>query len=387
VRFQELRDADGTVIARGLHPAIAVVAAGAVARAAAISAVVSTQGCIILHPSDVENELKRAAIAAVEQHENARDHKQAKVADAQFALQQAVDAGLRTSRETSTASNDLVRFDELATRLGTAEEDYEVAVRADAEAARAVATALGELDHILGQRHSASTSLDQARKAADGHGVPEAVVHQAMNLQAALAAAEAEKRQVVQQADEIAQVTRVASRDALLAREAAHSALRSGMSLISVGAPNWGPGMPLPGLLSNYRDSLANRLAAAEAAEAEAKNAEQAARSFLEQEGRDLDLLAANGPGEVDARATIAAWVSSEHFSRDDAVFADEAFGRFGAEGTAALLSNLAGRGCQVIYLTDDPELLGWAIGLPHEAGGASTISTSRTRKPALVSD
>jgi hypothetical protein len=40
-----------------------------------------------------------------------------------------------------------------------------------------------------------------------------------------------------------------------------------------------------------------------------------------------------------------------------------------------------------VIYLTDDPELLGWAIGLPHEAGGASTIATSRTRKPALVSD
>ena len=159
------------------------------------------------------------------------------------------------------------------------------------------------------------------------------------------------------------------------------------MSLISAGAPNWGPGMPLPGLLSNYRDSLANRLAAAEAAEAEAKNAEQAARSLLEQEGRDLDLLAAKEPGEVDARATIAAWVSSDHFSRDDAVFADEAFGRFGAEGTAALLSNLAGRGCQVIYLTDDPELLGWAIGLPHEAGGASTIATSRSRKPALVSE
>jgi len=387
VRFQELRDADGTVIARGLHPAIAVVAAGAVARAAAISAVVSTQGCIILHPSDVENELKRAAIAAVEQHENARDHKQAKVADAQFALQQAVDNGLRTSRETSSATNDLVRFDELSTRLASAEEDYEVAVGADAEAARAVATALGELDHILGQRQSASTSLDQARKAADGQGVPEAVVHQAMNLQAALAAAEAEKRQAVQRADEIAQVTRVASRDALLAREAAHGALRSGMSLISAGAPNWGPGMPLPGLLSNYRDSLANRLAAAEAAEAEAKNAEQAARSLLEQEGRDLDLLAAKEPGEVDARATIAAWVSSDHFSRDDAVFADEAFGRFGAEGTAALLSNLAGRGCQVIYLTDDPELLGWAIGLPHEAGGASTIATSRSRKPALVSE
>jgi hypothetical protein len=387
VRFQELRDADGTVIARGLHPAIAVVAAGAVARAAAISAVVSTAGCIVLHSSDVENELKRAAVAAVEQHEAARAHKEAQVTAAQHALQQAVDAGLKTSRETSTATNDLTRFDELSTRLGAAEEGYEVAVRADAEAARAVATALGELDRILGQRHSASTSLDQARRSGDGHGVPEAVLHQAMNLQAALAAAEAEKRDAVQQADEIAQVTRVASRDALLAREAAHSALRLGMSLISAGTPNWGPGMPLPGLLSNYRDTLASVLAAAEAAEADARNVERAARARLEEQGQDLDLLVAAGPAQIDPRATISEWVGSDHFSRDDAVFADEAFSRFGAEGTAALLSTLAGRGCQVIYLTDGSELLGWAIGLPHQAGGASTIAASRARKPALVSE
>jgi hypothetical protein len=375
------------VIAKGLHPVIAVVAAGAVARAAAISAVVSTKGCMTLHSSDVENELKRAAIAAVERHETEREQKEARVAEAQHALQQAVDAGLKTSRQTTTAANDLSRFDELATSLAAAEEGYEAAVRADAEAARAVAAALGELDRILGQRHSASTSLDQARRSGDGHGVPEAVIHQAMNLQAALAAAEAEKRDAVQQADEVSQVTRVASRDALLAREAAHKALRSGVSLISAGVPNWGPGMPLPGLLSNYRDSLATALATAGAAEAEAKDAERAARSYLEQEGHDLDVLVAAGPAEVDPRATIADWVSSDYFSRDDAVFADEAFRRFGAEGTADLLSTLARRGCQVIYLTEDSELLGWAIGLPHEAGGASTISTSRARKPALVSE
>ena len=387
MRFQELRDADGTVIAKGLHPAIAVVAAGAVARAAAISAVVSTKGSIILHSSDVEDELRRAAVAAVEQHDVAVAHKQTKGADAQHALQQAVDAGLKTSRETTTASNDLTRFDELATRLAAAEESYEVAVRADAEAARAVATALGELDRILGQRHSASTSLDQARKSGDGQGVPEAVIHQAMNLQAALAAAEAEKRQAVQQSDDVSQVTRLASRDALQAREAAHGALRSGMSLISAGTPDWGPGMPLPGLVSNYRDSLGSTLAAAQAAEGEAKNVERAARSRLEQEGYDLDVLVGASPAQVDPRTTITEWVSSERFSRDDAVFADEAFSRFGAEGTAALLSTLAGRGCQVIYLTDDSEVLGWAIGLPHEAGGASTIATCRARRPVLVSE
>jgi hypothetical protein len=114
---------------------------------------------------------------------------------------------------------------------------------------------------------------------------------------------------------------------------------------------------------------------------------ERAARARLEEQGQDLDLLVAAGPAQLDPRATISEWVGSDHFSRDDAVFADEAFSRFGAEGTAALLSTLAGRGCQVIYLTDGSELLGWAIGLPHQAGGASTIAASRARKPALVSE
>ena len=62
MRFQELRDVDGIVLAQGLHPAIAVVAAGAAARAAAIAAVVSTTGCKVLHPSDIDDELKRAAL-------------------------------------------------------------------------------------------------------------------------------------------------------------------------------------------------------------------------------------------------------------------------------------------------------------------------------------
>ena len=52
--------------------------------------------------------------------------------------------------------------------------------------------------------------------------------------------------------------------------------------------------------------------------------------------------------------------MSSETFNQDDAVFADDAFARFDPEGVAALITILAGRGCQVIYLTEDAEVLGW---------------------------
>ena len=92
------------------------------------------------------------------------------------------------------------------------------------------------------------------------------------------------------------------------------------------------------------------------------------------------------GPPTLDPLETIASWLASEdYFTDEDAVLADEAFGRFGAEQACALMTSLAERGCQVIYLTDDPEVLGWAIGLPHGAGGASTVSSACARKPRLL--
>jgi len=377
------------MLARGLHPAIAVVSARAVARAAAISSVVSTKGCKILNAADVDQELNRATKAAIDQHHEVLERKKARVAEAEQAVQEATEVAEQAAKETTTAGVDLSRFDELATGLTSAEEAYEAAVKADAEAARSLAAALGELDRILGQRQSASTSLDQARKSRDSRGVPEAVIQQAMNLQAALASAEAERNAAVQQADETSQTARAASREALRALEEAHTALQGGMALITsgAGAPNWGPGIPLPGLVASYRDRLAGALAASQASEAHARSIERGARSRLEQEHHDLDALEEAGPPVLEPEATIAQWANSEEFSPDDAVFADDAFHRFGAEGAARLITTLAGRGCQVIYLTEDPEVLGWAISLPHEAGGATTISAAPGRKPALVGD
>ena len=387
MRFQELRDVDGIVLAQGLHPAIAVVAAGAAARAAAITAVVSTMGCKVLHPSDIEDELKRAAVSAIDQHESAVNQKKSKVAEAEKAQAEASDAATATARETTVATSDLARFDDLASRLAFAEESYESAVRADAEAARSLAAALGELDRILGQRHSASTSLEQARKSRDNRGVPEAVLQQAMNLQAALAKAEADKHESVQQADDTSQAARAASREALVSLETAHTALRSGMALIGSGAPDWGRGVPLPGLVANYRDRLAAVVAGNQAAETHAKGVERAAKNRLETEQNDLDALEATDPVQLDEQGTIAQWIGSDEFNQYDAVVADDALARFDPEGVAALITSLAARGCQVIYLTEDADVLGWAIGLPHETGGATTITNARARRPVLVSD
>ncbi len=176
-----------------------------------------------------------------------------------LSLQQAVDAERETTRLSPTATDQLARFDELANRLAEAEESYAVAVRADADAAQAAATALGDLDRVLSQRYRVSALLDHVRKY--GRGNAPAALRQAMDLQAALARDEAESRQAVRRADEISEVTRVASLNGLLAREAAHIALRSATSLIGAGTPDWGPDIPLPVLVSNYRDALVRALA------------------------------------------------------------------------------------------------------------------------------
>ena len=240
MRFQELRDADGAVLVRGLHPAIAVVSADAGARAAVTSAVAGSKGSTVLRPPDVEEELKRAAVWVVEQHETAVEQRRNKVTEAENAVQEATSASISASREASVATADLARFDELAGRLSAADETYEAAVHADAEAARSLAAALGELERILGQRHSATASLEQARKGRDHRGVPEAVLHQAMNLQAALAKAEADKRDAVRQADGDRDAARGASKDALSTLDEAHAALRVGVEGISSGVPEWG---------------------------------------------------------------------------------------------------------------------------------------------------
>ena len=385
MRFKELRDVDGTILAQGLHPGIAVVAGNSAARAAAISAVFSTGGGKILNASDVEHQLQRARATAADQHAASVDLKQGGVNGAERSLKVATEAGLKAAHDAFVAAEDLARFDDLATRLASAEETYEAAVRSDAEAARSLAAALSELDRVLGQRHSASTSLEQARASRDNRVVPEAVIQQAMNLQAALTSAEIERHDAVQQADEISRTARTATRDAMTALETAHSDLRSGMALIRFGAPDWGPGLPLPGLVTNYRDQLAAAMSTSQAANSQAQSAEQSATADLEQERRDLDALVAAGPPALDPRETIENWARSDYFAHDDAVLADEAFAGFGPEAIASLITALSVRGSQVIYLTDDPEVLGWAIGLPHETGGATTIPDSRVRKPVLI--
>ncbi len=386
LRFQELRDTDGAVLVQGLHPAIAVVAANAGARARAVAALADAGGCKVIRASDLDEELARASRAAAKEHEARVSEKRDQVADAERALAEAADAAEKAVHEAATAASDLARFEDLADRLASAEEGYEAAVRAEAEAARSLAASLSELDHVLDQRRSANVSLDEARSSRDNRGVPEAVVQQAVNVQAALASAEAAKDQAVEQADEYYQGARAAAREALAALQQAHSSLSR--SLASTGSPDpgWGPGVPLPGLVANHRDQLAARLAAAGSAESRAKEAEAAARSRLESDRDELDALESAGVPELEPLGVALQWANAQEVAREDAVVADDAFGSFGPEGAAALVTAFSERGCQVIYLTEDPSVLSWAIGLPSEAGAATPMGARRERRFVLIS-
>ena len=386
LRFQELRDTDGAVLVQGLHPAIAVVAANAGARARAVAALADADGCKVIEASDLDEELARASRAAAKEHEARVSEKRDQVADAERALAEAADAAEKAVHEVATAASDLARFEDLADRLASAEEGYEAAVRAEAEAARSLAASLNELDHVLDQRRSANASLDEARSSRDNRGVPEAVVQQAVNVQAALASAEAAKNQAVEQADEYYQGARAAAREALAALQQAHSSLSR--SLASTGSPDpgWGPGVPLPGLVANHRDQLAARLGAAGSAESRAKEAEAAARSRLEFNRDELDALESAGVPELEPLGVALQWANAQEVAREDAVVADDAFGRFGPEGAAALVTAFSERGCQVIYLTEDPSVLSWAIGLPSEAGAATTVGARREHRFVLIS-
>jgi DNA repair exonuclease SbcCD ATPase subunit len=258
-------------------------------------------------------------------------------------------------------------------------------VRAQAEAAHSLAASLGELDHVLEQRRSANASLDQARSSQDNRGVPEEVIQQALNVQAALASAEAAKLQAIEQADEQYQDARSAVRGALATVQDAHRLLSESLASTRSQGPGWGPGVPLPGLVATHRDELAARLSAAGAAESRAKEAEAAARSRLESDREELAAMESAGVPEVEALKVALQWASSQEVAREDAVVADDAFRGFGPEGVAALVTAFSERGCQVIYLTEDPTVLAWAIGLPSEAGAATAAVAYHSRRFALI--
>ncbi len=375
------------MLIRGLHPAITVVAAKPEARALVTSAAARTKNCTVLRSTDLDEELKRAAIWVANQHQAAVESQREKVAQAEHDIQEAIAANTRAAREAAVATTDASRFHDLATRLSAADEAFEAAVHAEAEAARSLTAALGELERILGQRHTATASLEQARNGRGKRGVPEAVVQQALALQAALAKAEAERRDAVQQADEDLQAARATAQQASEALSQTHQALLAGMETLSGGPPPWGDGVPLPGLLDDFRDRLAQAQATAEEAAAEAKGVEHATRARLEQAQRDLDAMVSAGPPVLDHLDTAGRWVGSDLFTSDEVVFADDAFSRFGPDGATTLVKALAGRGCQVVYLTEDPDLLSWAISLPHDEGAVSTVSSTRDQKPVLVGD
>lgn len=385
MRFQELRDTSGALLVRGLHPGIAVVAANPSARAAAVASLEVSGGSRVIRASDVDSELARASMAAATQHDAHVEEKRGDVAAAERCLADAVATAERAVHDASVAAGDLARFGDLADRLGSAEEGFEAAVRAQAEAARSLAAALGELDHVREQRRIASASLDQARSSRDNRGVPEPVVQQAVNVQAALATAETTKVQAVQQADEIYEGARAAARYALDALQSAHGALEASLASVSVDRPEWGPGVPLPGLVTNFRDHLAARLVAAQEAEQQAKETEATARDRLGADEQELASLVAAGAPRLDPLEVALQWANAQQPPRDEAVVADDAFSQFGPEGVAALVTTFSAHGCQVIYMTEEPSVLAWAIGLPSEAGAATTVAGTRQRPRNLA--
>jgi len=459
VRLQELRDPEGTVLAQGLHPSITVVSASAGARASLLAAL-PTEEVHVVRASDLDAELARATEVAAARYEHDLEEKRGLVAGARAAAQEARRSMEEAVHEAKVASVELEAFDQLAERLASAEENYEAAVRAQAETARSLATAVSELDRVLAQRQAASDSLNEARKSRDNQGVPEAVLQQALNVQSALSEALTSRREAVEQADATYHDARSAARHALAALEAAHLSLiqgtasytsphsspytgpaasphsspytssydrpfasnghhqqisgtpgsdlpgldlsnkpgegpgaaggligpmQAGQPAPAPGPGPLGPGVPLPGLVGNYRDYLAAHWRSAQAAERRARDAEATARAHLEQQERELEALSSAGATEPPALDVALDWGRNLDLSGTSVLVADDAFKGFGPEGVAALLEAIAERGCQAIYLTEDPAVLSWAIGLPREVGAATAATAPRPKRLALV--
>ncbi len=250
MRFQELRDVDGNILAPGLHAAVAVVASTPAAREAAVSAVQRAY-CTLIEPSDIGTELERRAAMAAQRHAAAVQEKESEVSDAEQALQDAVGAAEESARTAQAAADDLSRFESLAGCVAGAQEVYENAVRADWVATRELAGSLQELDRALHERQEQATSPDQPPVTPDGMNsatpATPAFFEWAMSRQVTVAGMISESQAAVDQADEISRAARKASGEALVALKDAGSAFRGRVNPDERTHARRGPGRPAPG--------------------------------------------------------------------------------------------------------------------------------------------
>lgn len=394
--IRDLSDGAGLILA-GLHAPIAMVETPPETRARVRAALEQQEGVAVVDAAGVVGRLSddRDRLKALRAQSLA--HHEAEVTRLRQARHEAGEALADAHAAVEAALGSLDEYDRAEKELGLALARRDEATAAEAAEARRLAAVLERRERLMRQRDDAMRAIRElevegpVRRSAEMRG-------QVAQLEMGLARAEAEQTRAEQMAEATLQQARATRLAAGAEVNRADAAVRAELpGFPGVPATDWPPGPPLPVLLAERRDRLAGVLGERYAAIAAARATLDAASDALRTAERES--------GEAN-RGAVSVVVSSavdfllgaaqdQPLENVQTVVCDDPFAGMEVSVVASVLERLVRGGTtQVIYLTSDPPLLGWAQSMPPELGGLTTIGAGADRPgpeqepvPAQMSD
>jgi hypothetical protein len=262
------------------------------------------------------------------------------------------------------------------------------AAAAEAQEARRLAGVLERRLRLTEQRDDAIRVIEQietggpARRSAELRG-------QIADMEAGLARADAEQSRAERAAEATLHQARLGRVAATAELERVDRTLRADLPGVpEAPAQQWPPGPPLPVLMAERRDSIAAVLAGRYQARSVAKAAMDEAGEGLRAAEREL-AEARQAVVSIEAAALLQDLVAVADLREAGAgitLVCDEAFRAVNSVVVTAVVEHLTGsQDVQVVILTEDAAILGWAATLAPEMG-AMAVPTEAPNNPSDAS-
>jgi hypothetical protein len=376
-----------------VHPRLAAIKASAEQRADLVTSARSS-GAVIVGRGDVGEAMAADLRRREAAHKVAVEAQRARLSKALAYLEQAVALEEEAIGRRSGLTGAVADFDLLAADAMHADRRRNEAWADRRRALQLLVDAADQLEKVQVQRRGAAADLDEAQTQfrdirpsgpADGEtpGALAELQRHVSAVHAVLDKAESEQQAAARHAEQqlVSAIAGVADADAAMA--AIWSRLSQTVAEDLIG--RWGRGHPEAGMIAEHREALVSSGPSLEGAQSRAAATVVAATGDRDAEARRLDEL--DGPGAEPVRVldAIRTWLASVVDGHADnslapaPVVLDNAFADTDPGVRAELMTYLiaASARTQLLYLTDQVDVLAWAISLPDDIGGLNHVATA----------
>jgi hypothetical protein len=393
MNIEKLQGSDSRYSVPAVHPRLAVIKASPDQRADLVATARSSEA-VILDRADacaaLASDRRRREVA----HTLAVEAQSARLAAATTELVRAVDREDEAIGNRAALTGAIADFDVLAAEAIQTDGRRDEAWAARRRALALLVDAADQLERVQVQRRGAASDLNEAQSHfRDGPkpGQPDGFAADALAelhahvsaVHEALDKADTHQQAAARDAERqlVAAIAGVADADA--AMEVIWS--RLGETVADEVLGRWGHGHPEAGMIAEHREALVvlgatfegDRIRAALAVVAATLNRDGEARRLVELDGPDAE------PARVAhaMRAWLKAVVDDQAAGAPKALplVLDDTFAEIDPTARHDLMDALVTESArtQLLYLTDQVDVLAWAIGLPDDIGGLDHVATA----------